>query len=144
MDAAMIERIEADNQEFLALARSIPEAAAARADLVGAWSARQVLMHIIAWQEEALAVVTALRDGIYVSRHLNEDDFNATAVQQRQDHTWATLLSELAQSQAALVQLARSLPDALWADKRVPGWLEGSTLTHYDEHRPALQTAAQG
>ena len=114
MDTALVTQVEANNRDFLALAESIAPTVAVQPDLLGTWSAREILMHIIAWQEEALAVISAIRDGTYVSRHLDDaaiQAFNDAAVAKRQDHPWDELKRELAHSQSALEQLAHNLPD---------------------------------
>jgi hypothetical protein len=122
---------------------SLSVEAATQAGAAGEWSACNVLAHLIGWQEEAHGHLEALRDGTYERRQYDFDTFNAAAVEKRRDHDWPTLVRELDEWHHKMLDLADALPDELWQDKRVHGWMHAVTDHHYEEHLPHLRAAAQ-
>jgi len=46
---------------------------------VGEWSAAETLAHAIGWQTEALAALTAIRDGAPLPEQGHEDAFNVAS-----------------------------------------------------------------
>lgn len=139
MDEELLARVEAANCEFATLIAAIPEAAAERPKLVGDWSAREVLSHIIAWSEETTAIITAVHAGTYQPRKYDFDQVNAAAVAKRQDHSWEALKHDLTTAQSALIHVARSLTDEQWQNPVVIGWLTDGIIEHNAEHAQILR-----
>lgn len=133
----LFEQIEAGYRQLtLTLAAIDPETAQTK--LVGDWTACDMLAHIIAWKEEAIKALTALRDGTYERRKYDFDTWNAEAVASRRGRSWHELQHELAVVQQRLMSLAHEMPETFWNDKRSVGWLRAVTVEHYDEHMEAL------
>lgn len=133
--------IETSYAEVVAVLAAISPEGAQRPGIAGVWNACDLVAHLIRWQEESLGHLAALRDGTYERRQYDFDAFNAVAVEERRGLAWPTLVEQLAGSHAALVALAETLPEEMWQDKRVMGWLHATMHGHYAEHLDQLRSA---
>lgn len=136
----LISTIEASHREFMAVLSQLAPETVDTPNLLGWWSARQILAHLIGWQEKAIEVIEGLRDGHEVDTPDEDDPFNAANVATRADHTWQQLTGAINASTGKLVTLAKNLPDELWQDGRT-GWFTGSTINHYRIHQPDFERA---
>lgn len=136
--------IETSYAELSAVLAAISPEAAQRPGIAGEWNAGDLVAHLIRWQEEALGHLEALRDGTYERRQYDFDAFNAVAVEERRGVAWPKLVEQLAGSHAAMVALSETLPEEMWEDKRVSGWLKATVHGHYAEHIEQLRVAAEG
>lgn len=140
--AELIHDIRPAHAAYMALLGRISPAAAAAPNRVGVWSARDCAAHILGWQVKALEVIEGVRDGREVADPQDDDGFNAEAVAARVGQSWESLCAEMDATVTRLIALVESLPEAQREDKRVRGWLRGSTIGHYGEHQPAFEQAA--
>jgi hypothetical protein len=138
----LIHDIRPAHAAYMTLMGRISPAAANAPGLVGTWSARECLAHILGWQVLALEVIEGLRDGRAVADPEDENLFNAQAVASRADQSWEAICAEMDATVTRLIALVESLPEAQREEKLVRGWLRGSTLGHYSEHQPAFEHAA--
>ena len=80
-DTALLYEIESANQDLEALLMTVLFDSALRPDLLGEWSARDLAAHFIGWQEVAIGVLSAIRDGAPVpSYEEDEDAFNTATL----------------------------------------------------------------
>src|ERR1700738_5522617 len=98
----------------------------------GGWTARDVLAHVLAWQEEALR---RFRDphANYLRRE-EIDAWNVAARERMEDLRWDEILTRI---EAAHEALKPYLSDGM------PSWLAGCTFRHYTEHTRTLLGLAQ-
>jgi uncharacterized damage-inducible protein DinB len=96
-----------------------------------AWTARDVLAHVLAWQEEAVR-----RFGEPQVRYLTRqeiDDWNAVAHEQMREVAWDEILARI---EAAHVRLKAHLSE------EPPSWFAACTYRHYTEHTRSLLALA--
>jgi|GEM_PF-4601372 len=143
MHEDVLAEVEVVNQNVLTLVESITPAQAATPHLVEDWSAIELLAHIIAWQQQSIQIITAIRDGQpFTDPSDGVDHFNAEVAVARQQATWAELTADLINTQKTLVELVRSLPDDTADGRKVRSWLKGTTIRHYGSHMADLERAA--
>ena len=96
------------------------------------WTARDVLAHVLAWQEEALR---RFRDphANYLRRE-EIDAWNVAARERMEDLRWDEILTRI---EAAHEALKPYLSD------EAPSWLAACTYRHYTEHTRTLLGLAQ-
>jgi hypothetical protein len=126
----------------MSLLEQISPESAMEPNLLGWWSANQILAHLIGWQEGAMAVLIAVRDNETLPSDEDEDSFNAKSVDRRADKSWTEMKNDFAETNNALLSLARSLSEIAWQDPNVSGWLRGSTVNHYPIHRADFRRIA--
>ena len=125
---------------------SLSEAEAVRPELAGNWSAKQLLSHVVAWEEEAverLRLIAAGRgDEIRPIRRDEVDDWNAAAVERLSGVAWADLLARWLAVRANLVQAVEALSEEQFANParrlRIARWLPDFAWAHEAEHAAEL------
>ncbi len=133
-------KIEASHQQISAVINQITPEQAEKPDILGYWSARQILAHITAWQAKAIEIIEGTRSGIEVEQPNDEDAFNAVEVAKRAGLSWSETKAEFERVYRQLAGLVDSLPDDIYALPNV-GWFRGSTISHYRIHQPDLEKA---
>jgi len=139
MDAQLLDQIALNHAAMSALVEQIPAEIAVQPQLLGHWSAHALLAHLIGWQATAIEVLCAVRDQTTAPDPDDEDEFNAASVAARHNLTWTELQQAFATTNATLLATARSLTARQWEDPRVAGWLQGSTINHYQIHQQDFQ-----
>jgi uncharacterized damage-inducible protein DinB len=97
----------------------------------GSWTARDVLAHVLAWQEEALR-----RFGERQVRCLTRqeiDEWNAVAREHMRDLAWEDIIERI---EAAHLELRGRLSE------EPPSWFAACTYRHYTEHTRGLLALA--
>lgn len=121
--------------ELLALTDALGEAAIEHKGMVGAWSVKNVLAHLAAWEEWVVQVLPArMGSGStpaeFRQRAAEEDRFNALEVAEREELTPGEQLMELERVREELLRYVASLPTTE-IERRQP-WPEWSgTLPEY-------------
>ncbi len=133
-------KIEASHQQISAVIQQITPEQAEKPDILGYWSAKQILAHLIGWQSKAIEVIEGVRDNVEVETPTDDDAFNAIEVAKREGESWDELKQEFEQTYRELVALVELLPDDIYEHPNV-GWLSGSTIFHYRLHQPDLEKA---
>lgn len=138
----LIGQMKAAHSDFMRAADRITEQQATVPNLLGNWSAKDILAHLVNWQTKALEVVEGARDGRTIEQPADDDEFNAQSVERYRAWTWEETKMQLERSAQNLIQLARTLPDATWSHPD-SNWLLGSTIYHYPTHQPDIEQAAE-
>jgi DinB superfamily len=135
-------------RETLALIRRIPADALRRPRTQGAWSIRDVLVHIAAWEAEGarrLALIARDRGEriVWYDAKAALDAFNARVVRSARRRGPGVVLRRLAAARARLLAGLRRLPPSALADPGhalpVTRWLREFAWTHEGEHRRAIR-----
>jgi hypothetical protein len=118
-------------------------------NVVGAWTPKDVLAHMIYWQQLPVHELNAaLRGERYSEDGSNSDEVNARTVAESQQTDWETLRAEFRKAHQAVIERIRSLPDAAFdpdgiieqaLNDSVVGALAGNTWEHYDLHGAQLR-----
>ena len=143
-----VQQMTRSRAETLALIRRIPAPALGRPRTQGAWSVRDVLVHIAAWEAEGarrLALIAGGRGGriAWYDTTAELDAFNARAVSAALRLGPGAVLRRLAAARARLLAGLRRLPPSALADPGhalpVTRWLREFAWTHEAAHRRAIR-----
>ncbi|MDQ6773902.1 MAG: DinB family protein [Candidatus Dormibacteraeota bacterium] len=123
------QRLNSNHGRFRHAARDLPPELREGRPPDSEWTAREILAHVVFWQEEALRRFDA-PDRV---RHLDREDlssWNAEARERMRGAGWDSLLHRF---EAAHVRLLTHVADA-----DAPTWLGACTYRHYTEHTRQL------
>jgi hypothetical protein len=135
--AELLAREQADWDELTATWRGLPASALTRPGACGpAWSVKDVMNHVAAWQEAALRIIPELLAGRRATLGAGTDRFNAQQQAADRGRSLAATRRRLAASRRALLALIEHIPDAPLLDPagRVNWWVRYTTYSHYGEH----------
>lgn len=147
---AMVDELVAARADFLAALQAIEPARLTAPDLVGDWSARELVAHLGYWAGHAVEVIHAMENGRGDEVGLGEppvDEMNETVARVARQTDLATARRREAASAQALIERLGGL-DPVLLSQRLP---DGATLeegiredgsAHYREHLDALRSAA--
>ncbi len=147
-----IRRMTRSRAETLAVVRRIPAAALRQPRTQSAWSVRDVLVHIAAWEAEGawrLALVARGRGEriVWYDTTAELDAFNARVVRAARRLGPGAVLRRLAGARARLLRGLRRLPAAALADPThalpVTRWLREFAWTHEGAHRREIRAWAR-
>ena len=145
----LLRRLESRRDQLAQVLAGIPESMFLRPNAVGGWSVRDLLAHLAAHEQRALAEIAAARRGErLVIEHACVHEFNAGAV-----FAWAPLgrgeaLAAWDCSYRQVVALVEELTESDFAPgsalehalgDTVDGALANNTYEHYVEHLPGLE-----
>jgi len=155
--STMTNLFESLSQERAALLDAIKDLPAERLDqkgVVGAWSIKNVLAHLVAWESAVTdflpaRIATGARPAIFALIGDDEDGWNAQQVAAREHLTPQQQLDAFEQSRQALLQSLRNLGDETlnrecpWPEYRgtVAEYILDSIGGHENEHREVILAA---
>ncbi len=150
----LIDELEAARADLLACFADLDEAALERKGLVGEWSVKNVLAHIVGWEVWVIEMLQARLAGGALPDHLraaaaDEHAFNAAQVAEREELMPDEQLMELERTREELLVLLRGLDPARledplpWPGARssVADYLRTSLIQHDQEHTAYLRAA---
>jgi len=132
----------------LGLIRRIPADALRRPRTQGAWSVRDVLVHIAAWEAEGARRLALIARGrgeriVWYDTTAELDAFNARVVSAARRLGPGAVLRRLAAARARLLAGLRRLPPSALADPGhalpVTSWLREFAWTHETAHRREIR-----
>ena len=136
-------RMQRTRAATLALLRRVPDEEIRRARTQGAWSVKDVLVHIGAWEEEGARRLDLIRRGRGDRVHFYDDitdadRFNARVVAGAARLSTRATLGRLQRARRRLVESLRRLPVSALRDPShrypVVGWLPEFAWTHERDH----------
>ena len=105
---------------------------------VGLWSVRDLLGHIVTWEEEALIALPVILEGKPLPRYASSggiDAFNAREQDRKRGITLAALKRDLAATHQRFMDYLASVPETAYAQEgRFLKRLRQDTYGHYREH----------
>ncbi len=143
-----LERMRRSRAATLALLARLPEDAVRRPRTQGAWSIKDILAHIAAWEEEGARRLELIARGRgarirFYDTMAEVDRFNARAVAAARRTPLPALLRRLERARARLVRALRRLPPRALADPAhelpVVVWLRQFAWTHERAHRGEIR-----
>ena len=151
MEVPKIELLRRLTNEYDQLAQVIDQFIVEQAlhpGLLGSWSVRDLLAHLIAHEQRAICELQAAYQGHpFPIDHAANDSFNAGAIYACQTLDFPTMRSAWAASYECVVQAVTALPDSEFSptsitvhylNDSVDGALANNTYDHYAEHRPKV------
>ncbi|HEU4322998.1 MAG TPA: DinB family protein [Roseiflexaceae bacterium] len=150
----LIDELDAARADLLASFAGLDETALDRKGLVGEWSVKNVLAHIVGWEVWVIEMLQTRLAGGDLPDHLraaaaDEHAFNAAQVAEREELTPDEQLMELERTRDELLALLRGLDPARLDDPRpwpsarssVADYLRASLIHHDQEHAAYLRAA---
>jgi hypothetical protein len=143
-----LDRIARSRAATLALLARLPAETLERPRTQGAWSVRDVLAHIAAWEEEGARRLARIARGggariVWYDTMAEVDRFNARVVRAVRRRPARALLARLARARTGLVRALRRLPPGALADPGhtlpVTVWLREFAWTHERDHRQEVR-----
>lgn len=108
-----------------------------QAGVSGAWSAQDVVSHLIGW-DQALQAFIADPERFDPTPLYDVHQFNAQSVSDRQQQTWAETMDEWQRSYLALQQALTTVTTGMNIYGRVKDWLKGRR-DDYAFHTPQIE-----
>jgi Protein of unknown function (DUF1706) len=112
--------------------------------VTGAWSVRDTLAHVTAWEEEALKHLPLILKGgmppLYSVQYGGIDAFNARMTEQKRNLSLSEVRTQLAATHGQLVDLIQSATEhQLMRETRFRRRLRLDTYSHYPLHAEAIR-----
>jgi hypothetical protein len=112
--------------------------------VTGAWSVRDTLAHVTAWEEEALKHLPLILEGgmppRYSAQYGGIDAFNARMAEQKGNLSLSEVRTQLAATHGRLVDFIQSAPEhQLIGETRFRHRLRLDTYSHYPLHAEAIR-----
>jgi DinB family protein len=148
-----VRQMTRSRSETLELLRRIPAEALGRPRTQGAWSVRDVLAHVAAWEAEGARRLALIARGrgeriVWYDTPAELDAFNARAVSVARRLAPGAVLRRLAAARGRLLAGLRRLPPSALADPGhalpVTRWLREFAWTHEAAHRRAIRAWSRG
>jgi len=139
----VIERIEKHWAEFKQSFADLPQDRMTSARPGGGWSVKDIIVHVRAWEEEALKYLPAIEKGERLPRYKDLyggiDAFNALTYEAHKDLPLETALANLEDTHKRLIQYLESVPEELFGGRtRFRRRLSADTYKHYPEHTETI------
>lgn len=142
----LLQQIESRWAELGAVLTALSEEEACRPDLVGSWSAKDVMAHIAAWEREGARRMDEIVHGngaaLSWPDRAGEDAFNASAVAASRTRTRDEVLKGMTEAHQDFVDLLAAFgEEVMTTELEVPAveWIPGWTYLHYQEHAPQIR-----
>jgi hypothetical protein len=141
----LLRRIESAWLEFKNSYAGLSDSRLLEPGVTDAWSIRDVIAHVTAWEEEALENLPLILEGVRPPRYSDAfggiDAFNDLMMQRKQNLSLAEVLSQQQESHRRLVQVVEGVPeDQLTRDTRFRRRLRLDAYGHYAIHAEAIRT----
>ena len=152
----LFENLDSSRVSLLEIIEPLPEEALTRPGVMGDWSVKDILAHLVVWESELVTCLMKLDQGKKPKRMLaavaDVDAYNARAYEENKDRELDRILDDL---QSVRVQLEEWLPHFSdrdlndgkryrWNDD-IPLWqiIEANSFGHEGEHISDLEQYAR-
>jgi hypothetical protein len=117
--------------------------------VTGAWSVRDIIAHVTAWEEEALKYLPLILEGgkppRYSVTYGGIDAFNARMTEQKSGLSLAAVLAQQDETHRRLIALVQSVPEEQFTrETRFRRRLRLDTYGHYPQHAEAIRKSREG
>jgi uncharacterized damage-inducible protein DinB len=124
----LLDDLKAARVELLLAIEGLSEKQMIRSGVVGEWSVKDTLAHIVAWDKEIRTVVHALvtqENPVFDYKILGKQGFakwNAREVEKRRGLSAAQILTEMEEARRELVELVERLTEEQLSQEVAPPW----------------------
>lgn len=96
---------------------------------------RELLGHVIAWWQEGERIVTGIwKDPNFKWQDVDTDAFNAGLIVKYEKLSDEEVQRQFESKRQDMIRLVNDLPEDLFANSDVEGWLAADVVEHFDEH----------
>jgi hypothetical protein len=132
---ALLKRISRERDRLLATLDVLTEEEMARPGACGEWSAKDVLAHIAAWEEECARAIGTLGKGEPWDVDYDLEAWNDQTYRQRRSLPLDQVRREFQGAHQTLLEAIGGLTEEQLAQNSdIRGWIANSTYAHYQEH----------
>lgn len=140
----LLGRVERAWEDWRASYAGLDEAQLLMPGVAGAWSVRDLLVHVTIWEQEALRWLPVIQAGgraaSYRRSYGGIDAFNAQMVEARRGLTLDEVREEQAGTHARLVSMLCAAPEELYArETRYRRRVRWDTYGHYGHHAERIR-----
>ena len=145
----LLDEMHASYSALEELLAALSEEQMTTAGVNGAWSVKDNLAHLGAWQQHEIERQEAIRDGIEPPDRwagMSEDEINEQHYQQNKARPLAEVRADLRSNHQKLLALVEAMTDEdlnkpiPWLNNRLPwNFIAGNTYEHYQEHSDNIQ-----
>jgi len=109
--------------------------------VTGAWSVRDILVHVTTWEEEALKYLPLILGGGRPPRYSGGiDAFNAQATEQKRTFSLSEVRRQMDETHQRLIDFIESAPeDQLGSETPFRHRLRMDTYSHYPKHAERIR-----
>ncbi len=145
----LLERLESGWEAFKASYAGLSDSELLKPGVTGAWSVRDIIAHVTAWEEEALKYLPLILEGgkppRYSATYGGIDAFNARMTEQKSGLSLADVLAQQDETHRRLVALVQSVTaDQFTRETPFRRRLRLDTYGHYPQHAEAIRRSREG
>lgn len=146
---AILTRLNDEYTALLSLLDSLTPAQRTTPAVIGTWSVKDMLAHLIYWNRRPTDEISAALNGYsfaYDQRH--DDIINAETVSANRGRAWEDVMTDFKRSFRAVVALVEMMPEEAFDDggevvqrlgNSIDDVLAIDTYAHYAEHRAQIE-----
>lgn len=139
----LLERLDKAWAAFNASYAGLSDAELLEPGVTGAWSVRDIIVHVTWWEEEALTHLPVILAGgkpaRYSVRYGGIDAFNAQMTDQKRDLSLSEVLQQRDDTHRRLIDFIQKVPeDHIIRETRFRRRLRLDTYSHYPQHTEAI------
>lgn len=139
----LLQRIETAWSAFNESYAGLPDASLVEPGVVGDWSVKDVLGHVMTWEEEALKYLPVIARGERTPRYASQggiDAFNARVSEEKRSLSLTEVRRQLHETHQRLIEFIEEVPDDQFVtETRFRRRLRYDTYGHYPEHAEAIR-----
>jgi hypothetical protein len=143
----VVEKANKALENLLGALENLPAESQTVPKTIGEWSIRDLLAHLIAWEEEAAKAFEIWKIGVEPDwGHIKDiDDFNARAIKDRRKLSYAKTVEQLQIVHGGVIDNIKSVSDSEFARRGgVPRWLANLIIDHLNEHTERILSYKSG
>jgi uncharacterized damage-inducible protein DinB len=133
----VVEQVRASHDKLVNALVGLHEEEASQVGLNPHWSIKDVLSHIVAWEQEGTRIIREVEAGTRQPSRLSKDqidEFNARAVADRRASTMAEVNDEFRDAHAEMLALINTLPGEVDESSVTYKYIYGVTIRHMAHH----------
>jgi hypothetical protein len=148
----ILRRLDAEYSRLKASLARLTPAQALEPNIVGTWSVKDVIAHLIHWNRFPVGEVRAALDGdTFIYDERGEDQINASTVARYGRRSLDEVVADFDASYQGVVDFIRSLPDCAFEpgnplevvlDETIHGTFANNTYEHYPIHEAQIREYA--
>jgi hypothetical protein len=145
----LLEQLDTVWEAFKASYAGMSDSQLLEPGVTGAWSVRDIIAHVTAWEEEALKYLPLILEGgkppRYSVTYGGIDAFNARMTEQKSGLSLAAVLAQQDETHRRLIALVQSVPEEQFTrETRFRRRLRLDTYGHYPQHAEAIRKSREG
>jgi hypothetical protein len=133
----VVEKANKALENLLGAVESLPAETHSVPKAIGEWSIKDMLAHLIAWEEEAARAFEIWKIGVEADwSHIKDiDEFNAQSVKDRRKVSFSKVLEQLQLVHGGIIDNLKTVSDSEYSRRGgVPRWLANLIIDHLNEH----------